>query len=200
MEYEYWAIILIAFIIWGVVWGTATQAVINNKGYEENWFFWGFFFGFIALIVACAKPVASSVNSTNEYGKLIGNNERKGVSEEEKADAILKYKNLLDVGAITQEEYEKKKNELLDSKVTSIKEIENNDDLEEKQVDRTQEEDSLKDWLFAGGFLALIIGLLFLIIGGIIKYLFVTFIGVGILVVGVVLFVIALTGRKKDKN
>lgn len=28
----------IGIIIWGVVWGYATKAVINNKGYDENWF------------------------------------------------------------------------------------------------------------------------------------------------------------------
>lgn len=43
-------------IVWGVIWGCATNAVIRNKGYDENWFVWGFFFGFIALIVACTKP------------------------------------------------------------------------------------------------------------------------------------------------
>ena len=46
----------ISVIIWGIIWGFATNAVINNKGYYENWFWWGFFFGFIALIVACTKP------------------------------------------------------------------------------------------------------------------------------------------------
>lgn len=45
-------------IIWGIIWGFATNKVIENKGYDENWFWWGFLFGFIALIVACAKPVA----------------------------------------------------------------------------------------------------------------------------------------------
>lgn len=47
---------LIGIIIWGTIWGFVTKKVIENKGYEENWFWWGFFFGFIALIVACTKP------------------------------------------------------------------------------------------------------------------------------------------------
>lgn len=47
---------IIGIIIWGVVWGIATQIVINNRGYDENWFWWGFFFGTIALLVACSKP------------------------------------------------------------------------------------------------------------------------------------------------
>ncbi len=48
-------------IIWGIIWGFATHKVIENKGYYENWFWWGFFFGFIAFIVACTKPDKRSV-------------------------------------------------------------------------------------------------------------------------------------------
>ncbi|HCI63525.1 MAG TPA: hypothetical protein DFH97_00430 [Clostridiales bacterium] len=46
----------IGLIISGLIFGFATKVVIKNKGYDDNWFWWGFFFGFIALIVACAKP------------------------------------------------------------------------------------------------------------------------------------------------
>lgn len=56
----------IGLVIYGLVFGFATKVVIENKGYDDNWFWWGFFFGFIALIVACAKPqnVRYSGNST----------------------------------------------------------------------------------------------------------------------------------------
>lgn len=47
---------LVIFIIQAIIFGFATQTVIDNKGYDETWFWWGFFFGIIALIVACAKP------------------------------------------------------------------------------------------------------------------------------------------------
>ena len=43
-------------LVWNVMWGVATQKVIENKGYAENWFWWGFFFGLFAWIVACTKP------------------------------------------------------------------------------------------------------------------------------------------------
>ena len=43
---------IVAVIIWGVVWGFATKTIINNKGYDENWFWWWFFVGFIATIGA----------------------------------------------------------------------------------------------------------------------------------------------------
>ncbi len=49
-------ITLLVVGVWGIIWGVATKVVINNKGYSDNWFWWGFFFGLIALIVACAKP------------------------------------------------------------------------------------------------------------------------------------------------
>lgn len=51
--------LIISLIIIGVqsvVFGFATQSIIENKGYHENWFWWGFFFGIIALVVASAKP------------------------------------------------------------------------------------------------------------------------------------------------
>lgn len=38
--------------------GIATNKIIENKGYYDNWFWWGFFFGWIALIVALTKPEA----------------------------------------------------------------------------------------------------------------------------------------------
>ena len=46
----------IIIIVQAIIFGFATKIVIENKGYDDNWFWWGFFFGLIALIVACAKP------------------------------------------------------------------------------------------------------------------------------------------------
>jgi len=44
------------YTVYGIIWGVATNTVIRNKNYNENWFLWGFFFGFIAFIVALTKP------------------------------------------------------------------------------------------------------------------------------------------------
>ena len=49
-------IYVIIAIIQAIIFGFATRIVIINKGYDDNWFWWGFFFGLVALIVACAKP------------------------------------------------------------------------------------------------------------------------------------------------
>lgn len=156
-------IYLIGVIIWGVIWGCATNAVIRNKGYDENWFAWGFFFGFIALIVACAKPensrrredyapmypgaspraqeayerqtlenggwkcVCGTVNSRAVWTCKCGRTKASAETEKNKMDTekiaeeiekrniktLTAYKELLDSGAITQEEFEAKKKQLL---------------------------------------------------------------------------------------
>ena len=53
---SYYIAWFIGSIIWGIIWGCATNAIIHNKGYDENWFWWGFFFSIIAVIVAATKP------------------------------------------------------------------------------------------------------------------------------------------------
>ena len=53
--------ILLGTVLGGIIWGVVVNKVIENKGYEENWFWWGFFFGFFALIVALTKQ---NVNTT----------------------------------------------------------------------------------------------------------------------------------------
>jgi hypothetical protein len=94
---NYWPIIIISAIIWAIIWGIATNKVIQNKGYEENWFLWGFLFSFIAFIVACTKP-----SKTIDY-----------MSEADRVDLIKKYKDLMDSGAISEEDYLEKKEEII---------------------------------------------------------------------------------------
>ncbi len=49
-------IYLIAYCVRGIIWGWAVKKIVENKGYNENWFWWGFFFGILALLVALTKP------------------------------------------------------------------------------------------------------------------------------------------------
>ena len=147
---------LIAVLVWGLVWGFATQAVITNKGYYQNWFWWGFFFGLIAMIVALSKPNAQTNVSTAapEWMSHGHNNqlldaggwtcscgrvnpsytgtcacgktrqqalervreqaEKKAEDEEiAKLEKVKAYKEFLDSGVITKEEYEAKRKEIL---------------------------------------------------------------------------------------
>lgn len=151
---------IIGIVIWGSIWGVATNAVIRNKGYDENWFWWGFFFGFIAVLVALSKPQVSydeevadhEAEKAREQAILSSNGwkcskcgrvnpsytgtcscgtskmqseallrrreeeKRKFVEsrdEMENLKKIKEYKELLDSGIITQEEFDKKKTQLL---------------------------------------------------------------------------------------
>lgn len=166
-------VIIFSYIVQGIIFGIATYKVIENKGYYENWFWWGFFFGFIALIVALSKPDVhyrnntydevigktaeairtkdilasggwrcSFCNSLNAFNvtscscgrnqdeskqhrkdlarlqqertaKANGYKETSSNKEMNNIELIAKYKELLDAGAITQEEFEKKKQTLL---------------------------------------------------------------------------------------
>lgn len=79
----------------GLVCGFISKSQAAQKGYSEVGFFlMGFFLGIIGLIIALVIPARQNEALTN-------------------ADGILKYKELLDQGVITQEEFEAKKNELM---------------------------------------------------------------------------------------
>lgn len=142
---------IIGIIVQAVIFGFATKIVIRNKGYYENWFWWGFFFGIIALLVASSKPENhefDEVNSapaqaagwkctcgkehptyvsscscgiskndvllTKGKAKLEAVQKQNAIKDEvSKAAAIKEYKELMDSGIITPEEFEAKKNQLL---------------------------------------------------------------------------------------
>lgn len=70
-------IYLVVYGIYGTIWGVVTNKVIENKGYRENWFWWGFFFGFFALIIAATKPaLPRETSNTGSYfgdgGSIVG--------------------------------------------------------------------------------------------------------------------------------
>ena len=47
----------IGIIVYALLWGLLTQWVIKEKkGYDKNWFWWGFFFGVIAFLIALSRP------------------------------------------------------------------------------------------------------------------------------------------------
>ena len=154
---------IVSVIIHGLIFGFATQSVIDNKGYYENWFWWGFFFGLIPFVIACAKPqnirhspyqggglyqsaddlykkqllneggwkctcgkVQASYVSSCSCGKskqevLFPKTSKKQdepkpsaiANEISNAAAIREYKELMDAGIITPEEFDAKKKQLL---------------------------------------------------------------------------------------
>ncbi len=69
----------------------------QDKGYGAGLCFCaGFFFGLIGLLIVAVLPKKDS-----------------SVEKLANADALMRYKGLLDAGAISQEEYDAKKKELL---------------------------------------------------------------------------------------
>ncbi len=120
----YWIAGIIGGIIWGVVWGCITSSIMKNKGYTGgSWFWLGCFLGFIGLIIAFSKPEIprydfrryNENSNLPNYGR--GANNRipsyAASSSDDNIEKIKKYKELLDIGAITEEEYNIKKKELL---------------------------------------------------------------------------------------
>ncbi len=168
---------VIGVLIWAVIWGCITKKINENKGYVGG-FAWGFWLGFIGLIVVLCKRENSSSSYRNnqhsgqssfgdsEYNsalssyatekgnqkliseggwkchhcmrvnanyvttcicgmsksesdnmvrKISENSTRNTTKSETKssADELKKFKELLDDGAITQEEYDKKKKQIL---------------------------------------------------------------------------------------
>lgn len=157
---------LIVYIIQGIIFGVATNKIIENKGYYDNWFWWGFFFGIIALLVAMSKPqklsyeeetyisqITKEKNNENilseggwkcafcykinpnyvtscSCGKNKDDTERHNrqvaidrenlVKKKESVnrtvdpyEEVKKAKELLDMGIISQEEFDKKKTDIL---------------------------------------------------------------------------------------
>lgn len=88
-------IALLPAVIIAVVCCLACQRIAKSKGYSEPLFgAMGFFLGLIGLIIAAVMP-----------------NKKK--EEASAADGLIKYKQLLDQGVITQEEFDRKKSGLL---------------------------------------------------------------------------------------
>ena len=96
----------IGVIIWGVIWGFVAKAVVTNKGYEDKatkYFWLGFFFSFIPVIVAATKPNVNAVPQAE--ARSVQNSPYKDLE---------KLAKLKEQGALTEEEYEKLKAECLE--------------------------------------------------------------------------------------
>jgi len=168
-DYGFVSVIISLLITVGIasIWGAVTWKINDNKGYASNGFWWGFFLGWVGVIVVACKANVSNYQMTgwkcvcgkvhSDYvtacacgrtrntvasvpeghwtcscGRIhapyvtsciCGISKKEALrpatasasSEEDTVKLLKEYKNLLDSGAITPEEYEAKKQKLLDS-------------------------------------------------------------------------------------
>lgn len=88
-------VFIFGFIIWGSIWGIATQSIGNSKGIS-GCFWWGFFLGIIGLIVvACLKDNTTISNNADNV------------------EALDKLQKLKESGTISNEEFEQSKKKIL---------------------------------------------------------------------------------------
>lgn len=141
---------LFLFALLGILWGFATNYVIKEKGYDEEWFWLGFFFQLMAFVVAwvklpydqtaegqrvkkqiseirqrdtlqsggwkctCGRLNAAYVTScTCGKTKIQSEIELESASADAQAEKLRNYKELLDSGIITQEDFDAKKKQIL---------------------------------------------------------------------------------------
>lgn len=105
MDSAYAISYLIGVIIWGVIWGVVAKAVVKNKGYEDKatkYFWLGFFFSFIPVIVAATKPNLNAISQSAA--------QKTSSSPYEDLEKLAKLK---EQGVLTEEEYNKLKAECL---------------------------------------------------------------------------------------
>lgn len=91
--------VLTVAMIYGLVWAYVGRYVGLKKNIYSG-YVWGYCLGIIGFIIVCVLPS----ERVEQYNVIPTTSD---------ADEIGKYKHLLDTGAITQEEYDKKKKELL---------------------------------------------------------------------------------------
>ncbi len=64
-------------LVWCIIWGIVVDEVVKNKGYRENWFWLGFFFGIFALIVAISKQPIVLVEQQKQSQRVLNHKTEK---------------------------------------------------------------------------------------------------------------------------
>lgn len=98
---------MIIIVAIGLLWSYLGRYVGLKKGINSG-YIWGYCLGFIGLVIVCILP-----SENNNINNNIFNNRNTNLVNVSVTDEIKKYKELLDAGAITEEEYNIKKKELL---------------------------------------------------------------------------------------
>lgn len=122
MEFVYTLIGVLSAMIWAIFWGAVVKKIADNKGYRGG--FWlGFLLGVIGLVIALKKQPqypASAQSGEPQGSRRYMHCHQQGscyaapAGEQTATDKLLDLKHLLDSGVLTQEEFDRKKQELLD--------------------------------------------------------------------------------------
>ena len=99
---------IVGGLMMGVICAFASKTIMENKGYTDTttYILLGFFLGIIGVIIAATKP------DLNVAGARLGTPVQTSTGNSN-VEALKMYKELLDSGAITQEEFDEKKRQLL---------------------------------------------------------------------------------------
>ena len=94
---DFWGIfkLILPYLVWCVALGLVTKAICRHKGYSGG-FGWGFWLGFIGILICVFWHKQREDEPVN------------GTAAGMQTDEQAYYKQLLDSGAITQEEYDEK--------------------------------------------------------------------------------------------
>lgn len=110
-----WGVIIITIPFYTLVWAYSSRYIGLKKGYT-NCYWFGFWLGFIGFIIVCVLPPEESENNkgTVNKTKIINDYELpKALKPTNRVSELKEYKELLDSGIITKEEFEAKKKQLL---------------------------------------------------------------------------------------
>ena len=102
---------LVIYLIVGLVCGFVSKSINENRG-GEGGFWWGFLLGVIGIVVVAVRPMEGNTTNHNSYQAQSTVNQTP-VQKLNTADELKKYKDLLDQGVITEEEFNAKKEQLL---------------------------------------------------------------------------------------
>ena len=100
--YGFFVVILLAYLITGVIFGTITKYISGTKGYESG-FAWGFWLGLIGLLVVGFR---ANLNDSNKHPQKV-------IIKVDDAEKIEKLAKLHQQGILTDEEFKQKKADIL---------------------------------------------------------------------------------------
>lgn len=106
-------IILLVYLVICIFAANKFQEIAEMKGHKERYWAWCFWLPFFGIPMVIALPDLNLHHNMNDNTNKNNSVETKESKLENAANDLKGYKELLDIGAITEEEFEKVKNETM---------------------------------------------------------------------------------------